>query len=686
MKKGHTALFRRISLCTAAALVSVGMVAGAQPASAGGGGAKIVVKKGRTQPVFSYKDAIRETVYIESLIDEDGTPGKDLIATDIIRPKETKTKGLKVSSIYEMSPYYQNIHGTPGPLQLGRGNEHEVKEEQDDDWVPEFFPLYYDNYFVPRGYAFIAQDMPGTRNSEGCMTLGGDGELAAAKATMQWLNGKGKAFSYEGGKHEVKAGWSNGKAGMVGKSYDGTIANAAISMGLPGLKTIVPNGGISRWYDYMFNHGVQYQGNTLTAPLFTYYIDQPPPDDDERLADWVAATFGQGTVCESLGTAVVAEAGNSEGSYTNFWHERDYLKDPKERPDCLSPAHEWDCIHPAVFPSKAKSVKTSVFIAHGINDWNVKPQNWFQWWMHLKRAGVPVKMWLSQTGHEDPFDFRREKFVTTLHRWMDKWLYGVSNGIMAEPAVDIQRTRGWDTYQTWPSRGRRMARLWLGPADGDRPGTLSFKRPGEGATQSYVDNQPEDDWQSYMVSDPKTAKDERLLFLTNKLNRDVRVSGQFKIWLSATVDRPDTNFAFYLVDYGKALRMNHNSDSGLRTTTKESCHGQSTAKDDACYFKLDPIMAESDIEVVTRGWLDARHRKNPKKMEPLTPGEKYMFRWTAMGEDYIFKKGHQIGVMVGGSDTTWTVPDPEQGANIEVHLHESKVKLPIVGRLGGIDF
>ena len=54
-------------------------------------------------------------------------------------------------------------------------------------------------------------------------------------------------------------------------------------------------------------------------------------------------------------------------------------------------------------------------------------------------AGVERKIWLSQTGHVDPFDFRREDWVRTLHRWFDHELYGLDNGIMDEPAVDFQR-------------------------------------------------------------------------------------------------------------------------------------------------------------------------------------------------------------------------------------------------------
>ena len=54
-----------------------------------------VVKDGVTQPVFSYKDAIREHVYVESSVDSDRDGRKDRVNVDIIRPEETE-HGLKV--------------------------------------------------------------------------------------------------------------------------------------------------------------------------------------------------------------------------------------------------------------------------------------------------------------------------------------------------------------------------------------------------------------------------------------------------------------------------------------------------------------------------------------------------------------------------------------------------------------
>lgn len=47
----------------------------------------ITVQNGRTQPVFSYADAVREHVYVESTVDSDLDGKLDKVRVDIIRPR-----------------------------------------------------------------------------------------------------------------------------------------------------------------------------------------------------------------------------------------------------------------------------------------------------------------------------------------------------------------------------------------------------------------------------------------------------------------------------------------------------------------------------------------------------------------------------------------------------------------------
>ena len=101
---------------------------------------------------------------------------------------------------------------------------------------------------MPRGYAFVAPDMAGTGRSTGCADQGGRSDIESIKVVIEWLNGNAVARNAAG--EVVEATWSNGRTGMLGKSYDGTLANGVAATGVEGLETIVPISAISSWYDY----------------------------------------------------------------------------------------------------------------------------------------------------------------------------------------------------------------------------------------------------------------------------------------------------------------------------------------------------------------------------------------------------------------------------------------------------
>lgn len=198
-----------------------------------------------SRPVYSYENAIRESVWVDTTIDGDADGETDRVAVDIVRPREPAAQGRRVPVIMDASPYYSCC---------GRGNESQTKT-YDAAGNPVLFPLFYDNYFVPRGYATVLVDLAGTNRSDGCVDVGGRSDILSAKAVVDWLNGRATAYSTRTGGQPVKASWSNGATGMIGKSYDGTVANGVAATGVKGLKTIVPIGAISSWYDYYFAKG-----------------------------------------------------------------------------------------------------------------------------------------------------------------------------------------------------------------------------------------------------------------------------------------------------------------------------------------------------------------------------------------------------------------------------------------------
>ncbi|RBP92915.1 X-Pro dipeptidyl-peptidase [Cytobacillus firmus] len=584
----------------------------------------------RSQPIYSYEEAIRETVYVESTLDSDENGKADRIAVDIIRPKETE-EGLKVPVIMDASPYYES---------LGRGNESEVKD-RDKDGINEKFPLFYDNYFVPRGYAVALPEMVGTNNSDGCPTTGGYEEIESIRVVIDWMNGRAKAWDKNN--NEVKADWTTGNVGMIGKSYDGTLANGVAATGVEGLKTIVPIGAISSWYNYY-----RYEG-------LTYYNNGPG-----GLASRVASSSRK-DACRPVFDRLNEEADDPSGDYNEFWDERNYVKD-------------------------VKNVKASVFAVHGLNDFNVKMNHLADWWIALSKEEVPRKLWLTQTGHVDPFDFRRAEWVDTLHRWFDYWLMDIENGIMDEPAVDIERgADNWETQSSWPDQNAANVKIRLAPGENNQTNGMLTTGPVKGNfQQSFTDNPAQTEQQ--MVTNEMAVKSDRLAFLSPQLEEDVRMSGIPEISLRAKVNKEDSNLTVLIVDYGTDTRIHHEGPGeGVRTLNTESCWGESTLTDDACYKETEKTAHTAPYEVVTRGWFDPQNWKTIEKDDPLKEGKSYKFEWDVLPEDYVFKEGHRIGIIIAGSDRRRTIPSAT-GATFEVKLGQSYISLPVVGGKKAVGF
>ncbi|MFC6080054.1 Xaa-Pro dipeptidyl-peptidase [Sphaerisporangium aureirubrum] len=590
----------------------------------------IQVSGGRTQPVFSYADAIREHILVETPLDSDGDGAKDRAAVDIIRPRETD-QGLKVPVIIDESPYFDNV---------GRGNEGEGKRYDAAGTLLKF-PLFYDNYFVPRGYAVLLVDMVGTTRSDGCPDVGGAADVAAGKAVVDWLNGRAPGYRQDG--TPATASWSNGRAGMIGKSYDGTLANAVAATGVQGLTTIVPISSISSWYRYTRMNGVLYTDDYM--PWLAEVIDTDPP-----------------AKCAATRQRLHMGQDDATGNYNPFWKERDYV---------------------AGSIADVSKVRASVFAVHGLGDLNVKPDHFSTWWEALGRSGVPRKLWLSQYGHVDPFDFRREQWIDTLHAWFDHWLYRVDSGVTRQPRVDLQVAPDrWVTQQDWPSRSLEVP-LWLRPGD-DGQGSLGLLPSLKGAELSFTD----DPYQSVdqMISDPTASSPNRLAFLTPPLRRAVRFSGTPKVDITARLDQPDVNLTALLVDYGEDDRLDHFAPTGgIRTLTEESCHGGSTADDDGCYRRTETVTERRPLEVLSRGWLDAHNRRSLTTPETLTPGRTYRFTWDTLPADYVVKPGHRLALILAASDIDETYPDQPADATVTVQLTGSRIWLPIAALTGPTD-
>ncbi|MFD5945347.1 Xaa-Pro dipeptidyl-peptidase [Streptomyces collinus] len=575
-----------------------------------------------SEPVYSYENAIREAVWVDTGLDGDRDGKPDRVAVDIVRPRETARQGRKIPVIMDASPYYSCC---------GRGNESQKKTYDAQGRVAQM-PLYYDNYFVPRGYAFVGVDLAGTNRSDGCVDVGGRSDVQSAKAVVDWLNGRAKAYTSRTGGTRAKAGWTNGRTGMIGKSWDGTIANGVAATGVKGLKTIVPISAISSWYDYYFQQG---------APLY----DSGP----EWLSDYVNSPDARAK-CAAV-QQKLTEGAPRTGDWTPLWSERDYVK-------------------------AASKVKASVFLVHGMQDLNVRMKHVGPWWDALAKNGVERKIWLSQTGHVDPFDFRRGAWVKTLHRWFDHELLGIDNGIDREPMADIERAPDrWDTSRVWPPSGTRAATLRpdLGAQAG--VGTLGLRR-GHG-TESFTDDPKlsETDWAARI--DQPTP--EKAGFVTGPLTRDLRLSGSSEVTVTATPSTPTAHLSAVLVDIGPAtIRDYADAGEGITTLTGRTCWGAITAGDSPCFKETKAKTADVDYTVVSRGWADLGNHASDHRGSPLTPGKRYTITLDLAATDHVVPKGHRLALIVAGTDKDLIDP-PSDRPKLTLDLSRTSAHVPFVG-------
>jgi X-Pro dipeptidyl-peptidase len=593
------------------------------------------VQDGVTQPVFSPENAIEEVVFVESQVDSDGDGVRDRVRIRISRPGETESQGIEVPVVFEHSPYRGDLGSLPNhPVdfdtlpQESTGGEAQAAASRRGApsararAIPDL-PGQLDNYYVPRGYAVVLGESLGTFNSDGCPDVGASVETLGTRAVIDWLNGRARGWNEDG--KRVRADWTTGAVGMIGVSYNGTLPNQVATTGVDGLETIVPISAISSWYDYYRANGLVRAPHSQTQGVGDNAFQGEDTD--------VLAAFTGGPRMTDECAEVMSFLGQAQdrvtGDWSPFWQARDYL-------------------------SRVGGVQSSVFIVHGLNDWNVMTKAFAEWWYRLADRGVPRKIWLHNGGHggesqgADPEDFAVYK--RTENRWFDFWLFGVQNGIMSEPRASIERENGGYVHEgDWPLPGASQATLYLSAHSSTGPGELSTRSPRQSREQSFVDRGRELDTDDVLIQSPDKTHPNRLIYRSPALRNDVRISGTPWVSLRMSVDnRNAANLTAVLVDYGPA--------------------GGSDA----------PLM-------VTRGWLDPQNRASLTRSDPITQGRKYSLRWDLQPDDYVFKAGHRIGLVVVSTDFDYTIR-PLPGTRLTLDPAESEVSLPIVGGSSALGF
>jgi X-Pro dipeptidyl-peptidase len=604
-------------------------------------GAGAVFVNGMAQVVPAFADSaqwIRQNLWVETDFDSDRDGRNDRVHVDVTRPRQTETEGLKVPVVYGSSPYYAGV---------ARTNVFwNVRQELGEPSPPrgQMLAAPYDSTrtrisnqlvrtWVPRGFAVVHSDAPGTGRSQGCATVGDTPERTAMKFVIDWLNGRAKGYTTPNGAEQLSAAsWSTGK--MIGTSYEGTRPLAAATTGVAGLEVVIPVSPNTSYYHY-------YRSNGLVRSPGGYL-----GEDVDVLYDFVASGHpGTRATCDRIWKGGVFAAGQDRatGDYNDFWAARDLL--------------------PYV-----KNIRAAVLLAHGLNDFNVMPSHSVRIYEAMKALGLPVSLYLHQGGHGgDPPD-------DMVNRWFTHYLYGVDNGVGSDPPVWIVSSTALAAAKARPSEGGTIPApvpFASFPVPGSVPVRLHPTRGGNGIAalalrpSRGIDSIVDDVAVSGSANAAAARSDHRLLFATAPLTDSLRISGTPRVTLRVAADRPAANLSVWLVTlpYDSA-RIGSASRAGVVT------RGWADIQNHAS---------------LTRGGVYESKRRG----DPLVPGRYYDLTFDLEPDDQVIPAGKQLGVMIMSSDPEFTLW-PRAGTRLTVDLAGTSFSLPVVGggaaliRAGGV--
>lgn len=485
-----------------------GIPAGAVPAP-------YVITDGQSQVTPAFADTtqwIRERLWVETEFDSDFDGKRDRVHVDVTRPGPTAT-GLKVPVVYETSPYFagtdpnddvfysvkQELGAAPPTRTIGKGapynaNRTRISNSQVRNWVP-------------RGFAVVHSESPGTGLSQGCVTIGGINESLAPKAVVDWLNGRAKGYSTVDGTTEVNATWSTGKVGMTGTSFNGTLPVAVATTGVKGLEAIIPVSPNNSYYRY-------YRANGLVRAPGGYQ-----GEDVDVLYDYVqSGNPAMRATCNARvrDAQITANIDRRTGDLSDWWVKRDYIE-------------------------QAKGIRAAMLTAHGFNDWNVMPSHTTLMADAVRANGVPVQMYFHQGGHGG------EPPLAMMNKWFTRYLLGVQNGVEQDPRSFVVRegaSRQSPTpYAAYPHPESAPVELFA-VKGGAQVGGLALARLAGQGSESLTDDVSFSGAQLAMAA----ASPNRLLYALPTFTAPVHVSGTARVTLRVSSSKAAANLSVWLVE------------------------------------------------------------------------------------------------------------------------------------------
>jgi predicted acyl esterase len=492
-------------------------------------------------------------------------PYEDEISIGIVKPADLG-ENETVPVIADVGPYYGELEG---PV-----------TDPTDRRIANFM---IEN-FVEHGYAVALVSVPGTGNSGGCEDYFGPREQAAVDSAID---------------HLAERDWSSGEVGLIGKSYDGSTPWEAAAQGNENLETIVPMAGIPSFHELHFMNGTPETRTALLNVLYwSYGVTEggfTPEDPDQRWVERACPAVAEHAANGATGTVT----GGADAS--GYWATRSF------KPEVLD------------------NYDGSVFMVHGLQDWNVHPDVVTHIWDDLDELDGERKLWFGQWSHiypdrpdqveecEDcPYpDGVRWDFAETLLRWFDSELKG--EDVDTGPTVWSQDNRGgWHASEDWPpEESAEPHPLYLGD------GELSTNATEAGSAMLAGEHT-----QPVHETTGEAAAATQLNWTSAPMDDDTRIVGEPTFHFEATPTVPEGNLRADLYDVGP----------------------------------------DGEREQVGHGYINLKYAHGGTDPQPVTPGETIEVKMQLFPLDVLVPEDHQLELTLEQFG-----PVPTASGPIEVH-------------------
>jgi hypothetical protein len=352
------------------------------------------------------------------------TPGEPTLHVDVMVPKGTKIDGAELPSIVSVGPYFAHTGSTPdSPTLTNAGPTLRWKD------------LIEGGKIFEKGYTLVQVDLRGFGASAGCNDFGGRGEQIDVKRAVEWT---------------VEQKWSNGRAGLYGKSYDAWTGVMGLDEKPKGLAAAIIQSPIIDGYRTLYNNGVHYGSGWYGTPALYQGIDAMPPSPFDSPEYFAGAATGTNPACYGQNIAM-QNATVDHDDPTGFWAERDL---------------------PA-----ARGSDVPVLWSMGFADANTKPDNFLPVYSTLTG---PKRVWAGQYAHDRGNEHEKvghRGFFEDVMVWLDRYVAGDPKvDPAAEPGAEIGEGDGrWRYEAQWPPADVVTRALAVNPGTfTDSPNQRSF--------------------------------------------------------------------------------------------------------------------------------------------------------------------------------------------------------------------